>query len=84
MRRIDSCVTQRKAQGPSRTCNDSKEEDEEEEEEEEEEEDLPDAAAEAVLDADGARHRVVPIGTALNLRIITSQKCAAVPRQARF
>ena len=36
--RNDSCITQLKAQGPSRTCNDSKEEQEEEEEEEEEEE----------------------------------------------
>ena len=30
LRRIDSCITQLKAQGPSRTCNDSKEEEEEE------------------------------------------------------
>ena len=29
MRLIDSCVTQLKAQGPSRTCNESKEEEEE-------------------------------------------------------
>ena len=29
LRRIDSCITQLKAQGPSRTCNESKEEDEE-------------------------------------------------------
>ena len=28
LRLIDSCVTQRKAQGPSRTCNESKEEEE--------------------------------------------------------
>ena len=28
LRRIDSCITQLKAQGPSRTCNDSKEEEE--------------------------------------------------------
>ena len=28
--RIDSCITQRKAQGPSRDCNESKEEEEEE------------------------------------------------------
>ena len=27
LRRIDSCITQHKAQGPSRTCNESKEED---------------------------------------------------------
>ena len=27
LRRIDSCITQLKAQGPSRTCNESKEED---------------------------------------------------------
>ena len=33
--RNDSCITQLKAQGPSRTCNDSKEEQEEEEEEDE-------------------------------------------------
>ena len=33
MRPIDSCITQPKAQGPSRTCNESKEEEEEEEEE---------------------------------------------------
>jgi hypothetical protein len=26
LRRIDSCIPQRKAQGPSRTCNESKEE----------------------------------------------------------
>ena len=26
MKLIDSCITQRKAQGPSRTCNESKEE----------------------------------------------------------
>ena len=30
LRRIDSCITQLKAHGPSRTCNESKEEDEEE------------------------------------------------------
>jgi len=29
LRRIDSCITQIKAQGPSRTCNESKEEEEE-------------------------------------------------------
>ena len=29
VRRIDSCITQLKAQGPSRTCNESKEEEEE-------------------------------------------------------
>ena len=29
LRRIDSCITQLKAQGPSRTCNESKEEEEE-------------------------------------------------------
>ena len=29
MRLIDSCITQLKAQGPSRTCNESKEEEEE-------------------------------------------------------
>jgi len=29
LRLIDSCITQRKAQGPSRTCNESKEENEE-------------------------------------------------------
>ena len=34
-RLIDSCITQFKAQGPYRTCNESKEEEEEEEEEEE-------------------------------------------------
>jgi len=28
LRRIDACVTQLKAQGPSRTCNESKEEEE--------------------------------------------------------
>ena len=28
LRLIDSCITQRKAQGPSRTCNESKEEEE--------------------------------------------------------
>jgi len=33
LRLIDSCVTQLKAQGPSRTCNESKSEEEEEEEE---------------------------------------------------
>jgi len=32
LRLIDSCITQLKAQGPSRTCNESKEEEEEEEE----------------------------------------------------
>jgi len=32
LRLIDFCITQRKAQGPSRTCNESKEEEEEEEE----------------------------------------------------
>ena len=31
-RLIDSCITQLKAQGPSRTCNESKEEEEEAEE----------------------------------------------------
>ena len=31
LRLIDSCITQLKAQGPSRTCNESKEEEEEEE-----------------------------------------------------
>ena len=31
VRLIDSCITQLKAQGPSRTCNESKEEEEEEE-----------------------------------------------------
>ena len=30
LRLIDSCITQLKAQGPSRTCNESKEEEEEE------------------------------------------------------
>jgi len=35
LRRIDSFITQLKAQGPSRTCNESQEEEEEEEEEEE-------------------------------------------------
>jgi len=30
LRRINSCITQLKAQGPSRTCNESKEEEEEE------------------------------------------------------
>jgi len=30
LRLIDSCITQSKAQGPSRTCNESKEEEEEE------------------------------------------------------
>jgi len=34
LRIIDSCITQLKAQGPSRTCNESNEEEEEEEEEE--------------------------------------------------
>ena len=29
LRRIDSCITQLKAQGPSRTCNESREEKEE-------------------------------------------------------
>ena len=29
LRRIDSCITQLKAQGPSRTCNESQEEEEE-------------------------------------------------------
>jgi len=29
LRPIDSCITQRKAQGPFRTCNESKEEEEE-------------------------------------------------------
>ena len=29
LRLIDSCITQRKAQGPCRTCNESKEEEEE-------------------------------------------------------
>jgi len=29
LRRIDSCITQRKAQGPSRTCTESKDEEEE-------------------------------------------------------
>ena len=33
LRLIDSCITQLKAQGPSRTCNESKEEEEDEEEE---------------------------------------------------
>jgi len=33
LRLIDSCITQLKDQGPSRTCNESKEEEEEEEEE---------------------------------------------------
>ena len=32
LRLIDSCITQVKAQGPSRTCTESKEEEEEEEE----------------------------------------------------
>jgi len=32
LRLIDSCITQLKAQGPSRTCNESTEEEEEEEE----------------------------------------------------
>jgi len=32
LRLIDSCITQLKAQGPSETCNESKEEEEEEEE----------------------------------------------------
>ena len=31
LRLIDSCITQLKAQGPSRNCNESKEEEEEEE-----------------------------------------------------
>ena len=31
LRLIDSCITQLKAQGPSRTCNESKEEEEEDE-----------------------------------------------------
>ena len=31
LRRIDSCITQLKAQGPCSTCNESKEEEEEEE-----------------------------------------------------
>ena len=31
LRLIDSCITQLKAQGPSRTCNECKEEEEEEE-----------------------------------------------------
>jgi len=30
LRLVDSCITQLKAQGPSRTCNESKEEEEEE------------------------------------------------------
>jgi len=34
LRLIDSCITQLKAQGPSRTCNESKEEEEEATEEE--------------------------------------------------
>ena len=34
LRLIDACITQRKAQGPYRTCNESKEQEEEEEEEE--------------------------------------------------
>jgi len=34
LRRIDSCITQLKAQGPSSTCTESNEEEEEEEEEE--------------------------------------------------
>jgi len=42
LRLIDSYITQLKAQGPSRTCNESNEEEAEEEEEEEEEEDKKD------------------------------------------
>ena len=34
LRLVDFCITQLQAQGPSRTCNESKEEEEEEEEEE--------------------------------------------------
>ena len=45
LRRIDSCITQLKAQGPSRTCNESNTE--------EEEKDLPDDDAVAVDDKRG-------------------------------
>jgi len=66
-RRIDSCITQLKAEGPSRTCNKSKEE--------EEEEDSGDRVAWG-----WTRVRwTLPGGLVGRTR---RQKCAAVPRRA--
>jgi len=66
--RIDSCITQLKAQGPSRTCNECKEEEEEEEEEEED------------LLVNGLQLQVAAGVEAPKLQ----QKCAVVPRRARI
>ena len=44
LRIIDSCITQLKAQGPSTTCNESKEEEQQQEEDEEEEEEEEEAS----------------------------------------
>jgi len=52
LRLIDSCITQLKAQGPARTCNESKEE---------EKKDLGDVADVDAVNEDGpARHVVQP------------------------
>ena len=64
LRLIDSCITQLKAQGPSRTCNESKEE------EEEEEEGPLDDLREMLSSAD-QNDRPAKRGTVLNLRTTT-------------
>jgi len=72
LRLTDSCITQLKAQGPSRNRNESKEE-------EVVEEKSSSSALAAKLEAlEGEKD------TVLNLRTTTSKRCAAVPRRARI
>ena len=90
LRLTDSCITQLKAQGPSRTCNESKEEEEgvthmghevpnELDPEGEREEDIhPEQKRHPENLAGGLGFRVY------YFRTTTSQKCEAVPRRARI
>jgi len=72
LRRIDSCVTQLKAQGPSRTCNESKEEEEESLEETDQ------------LSVFGPHPSSAATPLEQRLEETTSQKCEAVPKRARI
>ena len=84
LRLKDSCITQIQAQGPSRACNESKEE----------EDDLEDVGgADDVNGVDDAGYSRVAVQLVdpfchersfLNSRTTTWQKCEAVPKRARI
>ena len=77
LRLIDSCTTQLKAQGPSRTCNESKEE---------EEDSGPELAPKSHAPCGGLifkAHRLLNHST-LGLRIIKKKKSPDGKRRAQF